>query len=121
MPAPFEVELSMAEAPSEAQSRAVTALEDPAGAVGLRLSKRGAGQLDYRPKPGFPFLRVLYRNLTGEKMTVRFEPGSGGGSRVTIKGAVGGRARQEVAADPDHWSEALGASASPAGGEGSDS
>jgi hypothetical protein len=116
MATPFQVELSMAEAPSEAQSRAVTALEDPARTVGLRLTKRGAGQLDYRPRVQFPFLIMLYHNLSGERMTVTFQPGASGGTRVTIKGAVA-RSRQPMAADPDTWSEALGGSASSAGVE----
>jgi hypothetical protein len=114
MAASFQVELAMAEAPAEAQSRAVSALDDAARAVGLRLTKRGAGQLDYRPRVQFPFLLMLYHTLSGERMTVRFEPGSGGGTRVSIVGSVA-RPRQPLAADPEHWSEALGASA--VGGE----
>ena len=42
-------------------------------------------------------------------MTVRFEPGAQGGTRVTINGTVA-RANHALAADPEHWSEALGAS-----------
>jgi hypothetical protein len=50
MAIPFDVQLSMSEAPSEAQARAADALVDPARAVGLRLTKRGAGELGYRPR-----------------------------------------------------------------------
>ncbi|HZU61382.1 MAG TPA: hypothetical protein VE983_10470 [Solirubrobacteraceae bacterium] len=113
MAASFEVELSMAEAPSDAQGRAVSALEEAARTVGLRLTKRAAGRLEYRPRVQFPFLIMLYHTLSGERMTVSFEPGSSGGTRVLIRGAVA-RSRQAVAADPDHWSEALGASVAPA-------
>ena len=52
---------------------------------------------------------MLWHNLSGERMTVRFDPGSAGGTRVTISGAVA-RANHAAAADPEHWSEALGAS-----------
>ena len=99
----------MREAPAEAQARAVSALTDPARAVGLRLTKRGPGELTYRPRVQFPFLLMLWHNLSGERMTVRFDPGSAGGTRVTISGAVA-RANHAAAADPEHWSEALGAS-----------
>jgi hypothetical protein len=44
----FRVELSMREAPADAQARAATALKDPARAVGLRLKNRGARELAYR-------------------------------------------------------------------------
>jgi hypothetical protein len=40
-------------------------------------------------------------------MTVRFEPGEAGGSRVAISGAVA-RGNHPVASDAEHWSEALG-------------
>ena len=104
----FNVELSMREAPAEAQARAATALHDPARAIGLRLTKRGAAELDYRPRVQFPFLLMLWHNLNGERMTVKFEPGDGRGTRVNISGAVA-RGCQPLAADPEHWSEALGA------------
>ncbi len=97
----------MPEAPAEAQARAATALKDPAGAVGLRLTKRGAGELSYRPRVQFPFLIMLVHNLNRERMTVTFEPGPDGGSKVRINGAVA-RGKHQVASDPDHWTEALG-------------
>ncbi len=61
----------------------------------------------------FPFLLMLWHNLNGERMTVRFEPGHGGGTRVNISGAVA-RGRQPLAADREHFSEALGTSPSEA-------
>jgi hypothetical protein len=107
MARPFNVELSLAEQPAEAQARAADALAGPARAVGLRLTKRGAGELHYRPRVQFPFLIMLWHNLTGERMTVKFEPADGGGTRVTLNGAVA-RAKQPLAADPEHWTESLG-------------
>ena len=109
MASTFNIELSMREAPAEAQARAATALTEPARAVGLRLTKRGAGELGYKPRVQFPFLVMLYHNLSGEQMTVKFEAGAAGGTRVTISGKVAG-ANHGLAADPEHWSEALGAS-----------
>ncbi len=111
MAIPFDVELSMAEPPSEAQARAADALVAPARRVGLRLAKRGTGELGYSPRLQFPLLLMLWNTLTGVRMTVKFDPGDAGGTRVTIKGAVA-RARQPLAADPEHWAEALGASTS---------
>ena len=105
----FNVELSMREAPSEAQARAATALTGPARAIGLRLTKRAAGELGYRPRVQFPFLIMLWHNLNREQMTVKFEPGATGGTRVTISGAVA-RGSHALATDPEHWSEALGGS-----------
>jgi hypothetical protein len=113
MAVPFEVQLSMSEAPSEAQARAAEALADPAHRVGLRLTKRDAGVLTYRPRMQFPLALMLWRAVTGERMTVRFEPGEEGGAQVEISGAVG-RGRQPLAADPEHWAEALGATPSDA-------
>jgi hypothetical protein len=107
MASEFHVELPMREAPAEAQARAATALTEPARAVGLRLTRRGGAQLDYRPRVQFPFLLMLWHYLSGERMTVRFEPGEPGGTRVSIAGKVA-RAKHGLAADPDHWSEALG-------------
>jgi hypothetical protein len=104
----FNVELSMREAPAEAQARAATALAEPARAIGLRLTKRGSGELGYRPRVQFPFLLMLWHNLNGERMTAKFEPADGGGTRVTIDGAVA-RGNRALAADPEHWSEVLGA------------
>jgi len=61
--------------------------------------------------PSFsPFLVVLWRNLNGEKMAVKFEPTDGGGTHVTISGAVA-RAKQPLAANPGHWTDALDGSA----------
>jgi hypothetical protein len=105
----FNVELSMREAPAEAQARAATALSEAALAVGLRLTKRGSGELSYRPRVQFPFVLMLWHNLNGERMTVKFELGDANGTRITISGAVA-RGNHALAADPEHWSEALGAS-----------
>jgi hypothetical protein len=55
---------------------------------------------------------MLVHTLDGERMTVRFEQAPDGGSRVRIDGAVAS-SRQPLAADPEHWSAALGAT--PAG------
>jgi hypothetical protein len=107
----FNVELSMREAPAEAQARAATALTEPARAVGLRLTKRGPGELGYRPRVQFPFMLMLWHNLNGERMSVKFEPAEASGTRVTLDGAVA-RANHALAADPEHWSEALGGSPS---------
>lgn len=109
MAVPFDVQLLMSEAPSDAQARAAQALADPARRVGLRLTKRGEGELIYRPRVQWPFLLMLWHNLNGVRMTVKFEPGEGRGTSVRISGAVE-RRRQPLAAEPDHWSEALGAS-----------
>jgi hypothetical protein len=109
MPNAFNVELWMREAPSEAQARASAALAEPARAVGLRLTKRDAGTLGYTPRVQWPFLVMLYHRLSGEQMTVRFDPGADGGTRVTISGRVA-RDNHLIAEDPEHWSDALGAS-----------
>src|SRR5579859_5132460 len=110
MASAFSVELSMSESPTEAQARAAGALTEPASAIGLRLIERGPGELKYRPLVQWPFLIVLWRNLSGEKMTVKFEPENGGGTRVTIRGAVA-RGKQPLAADSGHWTDALDGSA----------
>jgi hypothetical protein len=86
----------MSESPAEAQARAADALTEPASAIGLRLTERSAGELKYRPLVQWPFLIVLWRNLNGEKMTVKFETANGGGARVTISGAVA-PAKQQLA------------------------
>jgi hypothetical protein len=52
---------------------------------------------------------MLWHNLNREQMTVTFDPGPNGGTRVAIKGAVA-RGTHGLAADPEHWSEALGGS-----------
>jgi hypothetical protein len=109
MAASFKVEISMSEAPGEAQARAAGALADAARAVGLRLTRQSAGELRYRPRVQFPFALMLWHNLNREQMTVRFEPGENGGTRVTITGAVA-RGRHGLASDPEHWAEALGGS-----------
>lgn len=57
----------------------------------------------------FPFLVMLWNNLNREQMTVKFDPDPNGGTRVTITGDVA-RGNHAVAADPEHWSEALGGS-----------
>jgi hypothetical protein len=108
MASAFNVELQMSEPPSEAQGRAANALSDPARLVGLRLTKRASGELGYRPRVQFPFLLMLWHTLNGERMTVRFAPADGGGTRVTISGAVA-KGKHPLAADPEHWAEPLGA------------
>ena len=82
MASPFTVELSTPEPPAEAQARAASDLTEPARIVGLRLTKRAPGELQYKPRVQWPFLVMLWRNITGEKMTVKFEPGESGGTRV---------------------------------------
>lgn len=104
----FSVELSTRDAPAEAQARASSALADPAKAVGLRLTSSEPGQLSYRPRVQFPFLLMLWHMLSGERMTVQFEPAPDGGSRVSIGGTVAAGC-EPLAADPEHWSAPLGA------------
>jgi hypothetical protein len=106
MAAPFDVELSMQEPPAEAEARAATALAEPARLVGLRLTKRIAGEFQYRPRVQFPFVMMGWHYLNGERMTVRFSPGDSGGTRITISGAVAS-SKHLLAADPEHWTEAL--------------
>jgi hypothetical protein len=108
----FNVELSMRETPGDAQERAAAALTEPARAIGLRLTKRGSGELGYQPRVKFPLLVSLWHRLNGEQMTVKFQPGAEGGTRVTISGAVA-RSKHAMAADPERWSEALGGSSPP--------
>jgi len=108
----FDVELSMSESPAEAQARAADAFTEPAAAIGLRLTERGPGELRYRPRVQWPFLVMLWHQLSGEKMTVRFEPADAGGTRVTIRGAVP-RGRYPLATDPGHWTDALNGSPHP--------
>jgi hypothetical protein len=109
MAAPFDVELSLPAPPAEAEARAATALAEPARLVGLRLTRRVAGELQYRPRVQFPFLVMGWHYLNGERMTVRFSPGDGG-TRITISGAVA-RSKHPLAADPEHWTEALSGAA----------
>ena len=110
MASAFNIELSMSERPAGAQARAADAFTEPAHAVGLRLTDRSAGELKYRPLVQWPFLIVLWRNLNGEKMTVKFDPSDGDGTRVTIDGTMA-RAKHVLAADPGHWTGALDGSA----------
>lgn len=107
MATPFSIEFAISVPPAEAQARAVETFAEPGRAVGLRLTKRGPGKLQYRPQVQFPFLIMLWRALSGEKMTARFEPGEAGGTHVTIDGAVT-RSKHALAANPEHWTEALG-------------
>ena len=107
----FSLSLSMSEDPARAQAKAASALEDAARRVGLRLTKREAGELGYRPRVQFPFLLMLWHYLSGERMSVRFEAATGGGTSVTLSGAVASAALP-LASDPDHWAEPLGASPS---------
>jgi len=111
MATPFTVELTMRQPPSEAQARAESALKDPAHRVGLRLTKRGAGELGYTPRVQFPFLLMLWHSVNRERMTITFRSGADGGTKVTISGAVA-RSNHPLAADPEHWSEPLGVAAS---------
>lgn len=106
MATPFAVELATEEAPAEAQARGVSALTEPARLVGLRLTKQAAGELQYRPRVQFPFVVMAWHYLNGERMTARFGPGDGGGTRISISGSVA-RGNHALAADPEHWSEAL--------------
>ena len=110
MASAFNIELSMSESPGDAQARAAGAFTEPASAIGLRLTERSAGELKYRPLVQWPVLIMLWRNLSGEKMTVKFEPAEGGGTRVTINGAVA-RAKHPLATDPGHWIDAIDGSA----------
>jgi hypothetical protein len=107
MASKFSVEVSMREAPPEAQARAASALSQPARALDLRLRSRKGGELSYGPRVQWPFLLMLYRRLSGDCMNVHFEADAGGGSRVTISGAVA-KSKQPLAADADYWTEALG-------------
>lgn len=111
MASPFKVELSMRQAPSEAQSQAATALGDAALSVGLRQTDQRPGELQYSTRMRFPFLLMLWHKLQGERMTVSFVPAPDGGTQVTISGAVA-RNLHPLASDPEHWAEALGAEAS---------
>ena len=106
----FNVELSMSESPAEAQARSADALTEPASAIGLHLTERGAGALKYRHLVQWPFLIVLWRNLSGETTAAKCEPADGGGTHVTISGGVA-RAKQPLATDPGHWTDALDGSA----------
>lgn len=110
MASAFNVEFTMREAPAEAQSRAANELTEPARLIGLRLVRRGTDELIYRPRVQFPFLLMLYHSLSGERMTVSFEPDAGGGSRVSISGAVA-KAKLPLASDSEHWTDVLGGTA----------
>jgi hypothetical protein len=110
MASTFNIELAMNEPPAEAQAQAADAFTEAAAAIGLCLTERGPSELRYRPLVQWPFLLVLWRNLNGEKMTIKFEPADGGGTHVRIDGGVA-RAKQALAADPEHWTYALDGSA----------
>jgi hypothetical protein len=110
MASQFDVELSTQEPPAEAQANAAAALAEPARLVGLRLTKQVAGELQYRPRMQFPFLLMGWHYLNGERMTVRLSPAEDGGTRITISGAVA-RSKHLLAADPEHWTEALSGAA----------
>lgn len=110
MASAFNIQLSMSESPAEAPARVADAFTEPASAIGLRLTERGPGELKYRPLVQWPFVVVLWRNLNGERMTVKFKPADGGGTRVTIDGAVA-RSKHPLATDPEHWTDALNGSA----------
>jgi hypothetical protein len=114
MASPFTITLSMPESPADAQARAANELTNAAKAVGLRLTGRAAGELQYKTSVQFPFTLRLWHTLNGEKMTIRFEPGESGGTRVTINGAVA-RGKHPLASDPEHWTESLGGSTAAAG------
>jgi hypothetical protein len=105
----FDVEITVPDAPAQAQARAVSALAEAARAVGLRLTKRGPAELRYSPRVQFPFVLMLWHNLNGERMTVTFEDAPGAGTRVQLSGAVA-QGSHALASDPEHWSEALGVS-----------
>ncbi len=109
----FIVELRVHEPPAEARARAASALDGPAGAVGLRLRPGvgGVNELVYRPPLGFPLMLSLWRRLRGERMRVAFDPGPAGGTSVAISGSVARRA-SALARDPDHWAGPLGGSPS---------
>ena len=81
-------EIFAAVGPNGAQARSADAFTEPTSTFGLRLTQRRLRELKYRPVVRWPFLVVLRRNLNGERMTVKFEPADGGGTRVTINGAV---------------------------------
>ena len=67
MASAFNIELSMSESPAEAQARAADALTEPASAIGLRLTERGAGELKYRPLVQWPVShRALAQPQQGE-------------------------------------------------------
>jgi hypothetical protein len=106
----FTIELAVSESPAEAQAHAADAFTQPASAIGLRLTERGSGELKYRPRVQWPFLVMLWHTLNGEKMTVKFVSADGGGTRVTITGAVAG-GMHPLATDPAHWTDALDGSA----------
>lgn len=103
----FDVEIAMRQDPREAQALAREKLGEPARQVGLRLVGQTAGELRFRPRVQFPFLLMLWHNLNGERMTVRFSDGPDGGTRARFSGAVASGAH-ELASDAEHWSEALG-------------
>ena len=86
MASTFSVELSMHEAPAEAQETSCKRTIEPAHAIGLRLSKRGDREYDFKPRIRYPLNLTLWHR--GEHMTVKFEPAAEGGTQVAINGAV---------------------------------
>ena len=106
MASSFNIGFTVPDHPAEAQARAAEGFAEPALAVGLRPTTRAAGELRYGPRVQWPFLIVLWRKLNGERMSVTFQPGEAGGTRVTVRGAVA-RSKHSLAADPEHWTEAL--------------
>lgn len=106
----FEVELSVPESPSEAQSHAAVALAGAAKGVGLKLSNQSPGELQYKAPVQFPLLLALWRRLQNEHMTITFSPGTDGGTKVTIRGSLS-QNRQPLASDPERWTEPLGGTA----------
>jgi hypothetical protein len=78
---------------------------DPAEVVvevcGLRMSYDGFEAARGSPRTPIVPQLMLWRNLSGEKMTVKFEPSDGGGTGVTINGSVA-RAKRQLATDPGH-------------------
>jgi hypothetical protein len=69
MASTFNVEFSVPDDPAEAEARAAEAFTDPALAVGLRPTARGAGELRYGPQVQWPFLIVI----EGAEILVRQE------------------------------------------------
>lgn len=106
MARPFDVELGMDQGPEEAQARAAGAWTESARLVGLRLTKKTAGELEYRPRVQFPFVLMGWHYLNRERMTARFDPSESGGTLISIRGAVAS-SKHLLAADPEHWTEGL--------------
>lgn len=108
MPAKFNVELSLPGSPDDAQQRAVTALKQPAHRIGLKLRKKEAGRLTYRPHYVFPAVIMLSRYIAGEGMTATFTADNGG-TRVILEGKIPS-GKKPLADQKELWTEALNAS-----------